>query len=566
VAIGLEMYLTYAEFNRGIAATGEEFQRELAKYRREDIVRFCIFSNNAIYGLGPDPSMTAHDEVVRNACPHEMLPVAVAAKLRTRPLFERQHILFVAKRAFQICTADGAPLLQGWSLARLFLMANDQNIDHAVNQLRIEKKDTLSLLGNFIPVVEANRLFPFQFKFTRPLLILNKIFPAYKDSPWYDLRKLFVEATGMAPEDYFGLIFAAFTACSRFKFEDILRSPDSLGITPDFIIAPKIPRSEVERFLNDISSDADEYQVALKTFDRGLFDFTVFKDKPMFRMGDRVYPIDLHFLGARCESALYWKCLERLSGKDKDDFRSFWGGLFQKYINWVLSQGVDGNRNKFMAGPTFEKSMEEIADGVVVCGSSAVLMEYKGGLFAASAKYDGDLESLKTDLEKKFVRTSKSRKGVLQLINSIEKIFPAKRPVDGVDFSQVTKIYPVLVIHDDIGGAWMMNTYLNEIFKALSGGKFQHLRNANGSKVTVTPLFCITADHLEIISESLDEHRFVDILDARYRADKQLRMAFLTGGNSVMGDKALRIPQFFNDEMRAFTDQLKARFDSGNME
>lgn len=563
MAIGLEMYLTYAEFNRGIAATAEEFQRELAKYRREDIVRFCIFANNAIYGLGPDPSMAAHDEVVRNACPLETLPVEVAAKLRKRPLFERQHLLFVAKRALQICKTDGAPLLQGWSLARLFLMANDQNIDHPVNRLSVEKKDTLSLLANFIPVVEANRLFTFQFKFTRPLLILNKILPMCGDAAPFALRKLFAEATGMAPEDYFGLIFAAFTACSSFKFGDLERLQESLGITPDFIVAPKIPRSEIERFLLDISSDADGYEQALKSFDRGLFDFTVFKEKPMFRNGERFYPVDLHFLGARCESALYWKCLERLAGKDGDRFRSFWGDLFQDYLDWVLNRGVDGNRNKFFAGPKFEKSMEEVSDGVVVCGSSAVLMEYKGGLFAASAKYDGDLESLKTDLEKKFVGTSKARKGVLQLINSIEEMFSAKRPVDGVDFSQVTKIYPVLVIHDDIGGAWMMNTYLNERFKALSGGKFRHLRNANGSKVTVTPLFCITADHLEIISESLGEHRFVDILDARYRADKQLRMAFLTGGNSVIGDKALRIPGFFNDEMRAFTDQLKARFDSG---
>ena len=559
--IGVEAYLTFSDFNGGKRASLEDFRADLVRYRREDIVRFCVFTNNAIYGLDPDPSRSAHLEIVRNACLPQTLSLDLAAKLISGTLFHRQQLLFVAKEALLICSSAGLPLAPGWNLTRLFLKANDQNVDVPVSQ-SIKKNETLALLANFIPVVEANRFSTFQPKFTRPLILLNRIMPTYGDSPPFDLGRLFIEATGFEPDEYFGLLFAALTASSRFKVEDLLRNPETFGLDSGFLIESRFTKEQLERFLLDVSANAEEYRATLNGLNRGLFDFTCFKDRPLFREGTKVFPVDFHFLGARCESALYWKSLERLSERDKDKFRSFWGDLFQRYINWMLARFVDGDLNKFTAEPTFDGTMEEVCDGLIVSGSSAVLLEYKGGLLAANAKYEGDLEKLRSNLEKKFVGTQDNRKGVLQLVNSIDLLFSgAKRVISGVDASNITKIYPVLVIHDDIGGAWMMNAYLNERFKTLSRGRFRRLSNRNGSKVTVTPLFCISVDHFEIVAEALASERLTDILEARYRGDRELRLAFLTAPNSVLGESARRIPKFLNEEMREFTNRLKEKFD-----
>ena len=227
----------------------------------------------------------------------------------------------------------------------------------------------------------------------------------------------------------------------------------------------------------------------------------------------------------------------------------------------MLARFANGSLNRFTAEPTFEGTMEEVCDGLIICGTSAVLLEYKGGLLAANAKYEGALETLRSNLEKKFVGTQDNRKGVLQLVNSIEVLFAgARKAISGVDVSNIKKIYPVLVIHDDIGGAWLMNAYLNERFRTLSKGRFTRLSNKTGSKIIVTPLFCISVDHFEIVAEALANDRLTDILEARYRGEKELRLPFLTVENPVLGERARRIPKFLNDEMREFTNRLKEKF------
>ncbi len=558
--MNVERYLTFAEFNGGTPSAEKDFREELGRYSVETVFRFCITANILIYGIDPDPNKAVQAQLVRHACMPETLPVNEAVALTSHTLFHRQQLLFVAKESLILCGDTGLPLKPGRDLARLFLMANDQHPDPAPSD-RASGDETLRLLAQFIPIIEANRFFPFQHKFARPLVMLNKILPMYGTNPPFDLRRLFAQFTGFEAEEYFGLLFCVLTTCLQLTLDNLLKSPDSFGIDSGFLTESKFSREEIDRFLRDISASIGVYREELQKLNRGPYDFTCFKNHPLVLLGGKAYPIDLNFLGARCESALYWKVLDGLSGKDREKFQAFWGDLFQQYLNWLLKESVDGKLNKFFPAPKFMGTEEEVCDGLILCGNKAVVMEYKGGLFAAHAKYDGAPEVLMADLEKKFVGTEIKRKGVQQLVQAVENLFSGSgRTIADIDTSRITKVYPVIVIHDDIGGAWFLNAYLNTRFKALLNRRSARYSNKTGSKVTVTPLFCISADHLEVIAERLRTNALSEILEMRYRGEKALNLPFLMVENPSLGNESLPIPEFLSKEVHEFTDKLKKAF------
>ena len=325
--IDVEAYLTFAEFNGGIRSTHDQFRSELSRYSRAEVFTFCIVANTVIYGIDPNPNRVAHDQIVKLACLPETLPLKIAAALSKRALFHRQQLLFVAKESLIVCSEYGIPFRPGRDLARLFLMANNQPRDSRSSG-QTGETETLRLLTEFIPIIEASRFFPFQHKFARPLVILNKILPTYDGSPPFDLRRLFAQFTGFEPDDYFGLLFCVLTKCVDFNLGNLLDNPNSFGIDSGFLPNSRFSRDEVDRFLKDVSATQELYRDELQKIDRGSFDFTCFKNHPLLLRGNKVFPINLYLLGARCESALYWKIYEGLSGKDRDKFQSFWAMYF----------------------------------------------------------------------------------------------------------------------------------------------------------------------------------------------------------------------------------------------
>ncbi len=363
--IDVEAYLTFAEFNGGVRSTREEFRSELSRYSLAEVFRFCIIANLVIYGIDPDPNRVTHDQIVKFACLPETLPLKIAAALSKRALFHRQQLLFVAKESLIVCGENGITLRPGGDLTRLFLMANDQPRDSRPSG-QASEAETLRLLTEFIPIVEGNRFFPFQHKFARPLVILNKILPTYKGSSPFDLRRLFERFTGFQADDYFGLLFCVLTKCLDFNLGNLLDNPNSFGIDSGFLADSRFSRDEVARFLKDISATEELYRDELQKLNRGPFDFTCFKNHPLLLRGDKAFPIDLYLLGARCESALYWKIYEGLSTKEKDRFQSFWGDVFQRYVNWLLAESVDGELNKFIPAAVLPNLSESVTSFATV--------------------------------------------------------------------------------------------------------------------------------------------------------------------------------------------------------
>jgi len=197
---------------------------------------------------------------------------------------------------------------------------------------------------------------------------------------------------------------------------------------------------------------------------------------------------------------------------------AFWGALFEEYLKWLFSGSVDGALNVYYHSPKYVSGGSEVCDGIIKCGSAALIMEYKGSTFTAEAKYGGNGDLLLREIRKKLVLAEREKKGVTQLASVVHRVFGKVDParVEGVDLSSVKTVFPVLVTRDEIGGTMLVNYFLNSEFQRV-------LDKRSVRPHTVTPLFCLTADEVEYISAYLRKVRFSDILQERYDADNSLQ-------------------------------------------
>ena len=113
-------------------------------------------------------------------------------------------------------------------------------------------------------------------------------------------------------------------------------------------------------------------------------------------------------------------------------------------------------------------------------------------------------------------------------------------------------MFPVLVTRDDIGAALVMNTYL--------ASKFRELFNRKAVTVTVTPLFSLSAQDIELICGYLKNVSFASLLEERYRKDPKLLSSFWTVDNAIikkLGGRACRaFANAFDDYSRMVEETL----------
>ena len=286
-----------------------------------------------------------------------------------------------------------------------------------------------------------------------------------------------------------------------------------------------------------MSANADALSKAVTEKNPLANDFTNFRNKPLFADVGYFFPLDVAILAEKFDSGPFWRVHEHIPAEDRGRFHSFWGNVFEDYINWLFIQCIDGKRNQFYPNPKYaDRPTEQVCDGIMVCGRSAVLIEYKSSTFTVGAKYGGNPKELENDLRKKLVGTPESRKGVYQLADAVEKLCRHENPdkIEGVDMTQVTTLFPLIITRDDLGSALGTNAFLNLHFQELLRGK----RFAR----SVTPLFCLSADDLEKLSAYLPDTPLADALSARCKRDKKLQSSFWLVDNSVLKKRGERKP------------------------
>ena len=97
-------------------------------------------------------------------------------------------------------------------------------------------------------------------------------------------------------------------------------------------------------------------------------------------------------------------------------------------------------------------------------------------MFTAETKYSGNFELLVDEIEKKLVRDKgeSKKKGVEQLADAVAQLFGVepRTIVKDLDLSGVTRVYPLLVTLDGIGGSLLISRLLittSQISSAAAG-------------------------------------------------------------------------------------------------
>jgi hypothetical protein len=523
----LGSYVSWAEANNGKPSTLAQFREYLSRYSRSKVVYLCSVLNSFLNPWeGPKLSLDSHAELLGHAFPPPFAERLIKASMNPanrRIVFHRQQLLLVAKEAILRCEeqAQDPLVLRYWGkLSAAFLMANDHlHFDHP--QTASEEAEMIGMLPNFVLVQEYAGRNLLAHRVVRAHLMYARFAAALNGRPEYmNLAHVFQELTGLSLVEYEALCFGALTRCMKIDLAAFKASPGVFLLSANNFQSTAMPGHKLERFFDEVSATIEAFRSDFTAKDTSLLDFTRFRDKPFVRHGDTLFPIDLGLLAEKIETGPFWRVLTGLpDDRAKKRLHAFWGALFEEYLNWLFSGSVDGNLNVYHHSPKYASNGSQVCDGIIRCGSVAVIMEYKGSTFTARGKYGGGGELLLDEIKKKLVKTEKEKKGVTQLADAIHRMFSRSDParVEGIDLSSVKTVFPVLVTRDEIGGTMLVNYLLNKEFQQILNKKKVRPRR-------VTPLFCLNADEVEYVSAYLRTVRFPDILQEIYDANPSLKI------------------------------------------
>jgi hypothetical protein len=512
------LLLTYAEVFGGDPPPKAEFQKRLAGFPKGALARLCAILNALLaQNASPEPfNRDAHSGLVKAYFPSNMSNRILQS---SRVVFHRQQLLFVAKEGMRYGSPDESLAIDNHALGELFLIANDHmhfdTADGPPNTL----DSFIKIASALLPVQEAaNRnarhkiLRSYQMTSIAPSLAASK--------PYFDLDALFEAKTGLGISEFYALSLGALSRFHTFDPEHFQGNPSSYSLDEQWFASTSVSAEKIQAFFALTSATTEQYSIQV-TGNRGANDFTAFRDKPLLRADSRLDLIDFQFLPEKFESGPFWEIHSSLSEKERKAFHSFWGKVFEKYIAGLLLKAADGKLNRVFLAPSFAQTAEELSDIVIMCGRVAVLIEAKGTTFTAKAKYEGDRNLLRNELETKLIESPDRPQAVTQLARNIERAFGESRvPVDGLDLRYVSKVFPIIVTRDDLGGVTGVNGFL--------GVRFDQILVRKGIFVSVAPLICMSSQNAEGLSAFLSDTSLADILEAHIQANRTGHARYVT--------------------------------------
>jgi hypothetical protein len=551
----------------GSPSTFADFRTELQQYSRDQMVYLCSAINVLLHSwFGGVPDLTSHELLVKmlfDASTAEHFLKGSSAQ-EPRFVFHREQLLFVAKEAILNCPHAGLNPLgrPPGAMTRLFLMANDHFYTPQPETTDHEQK-LLNLLANLIPSVEYSAPHAFQNATARSHLMHGRFADELKgDVDYVNTTERFRRLIDLTPDEFMGLCFGLLTKYMNATVQSFATQPDSLFLNEEYFQRTAIGMDQIRKFKKELSASPEEMKRVFEKRLTGPSDFTMFRAKPLYSSGGRVFCIDPGFLAEKLETAPFWRTMLSIPTKEgRDAYIAFWGRVFEKYVRWLLveSVGTDNKHNRFFPSPKYEIDGSEVCDGLMLCGSDAVFMEYKGGVFTAGSKYGRNPAKLRAEIEEKLIRNPEGkRKGIEQLAEAIRRTCRKKESdrIIGVDLSSVRRVFPILILRDGIGDAPLMNAFLKNRFDA-----FPTLSSKTIRPNILTPFFCVAIDTLEYLAAFLKDAKLSDILDARYRANKGMGGPFLAVSNDVLERLGEKRNILLEDAFHSFVEPLiKALF------
>ncbi len=521
----MRMWLSWSELTGGPRLTIEEYLYALRQFPRSALL-IAVARLSILFKYGHDANTVASDDVTKWVVPQVFFPHHVSrveqAISSNRVIFFQGQLRRLAAETMRLTDAHPE---DGKTLPDVLLGGLQLGAGELLYKPHMQVSEELDVMANlvadFLPVYEIDALNDGFFLFLRFYIFLTVIIPRMpKHLVTFDVWSLFEKVFGFPLKLYY-LFLDAFAMHAQIERDNLKPGdiPGHGGMSISWFDTTVLTREQVRAMFDAVSfrlSDLPDTKAI-----SGYADFEYLRDNPYFQHDDFLYSLDYEFAGSKLESGVIWRIRSTLSRNDRLAYFGFWGEAFDEYVAWLFENYPDKGKNDFHRAPRYLNTKDNlpICDAIVICGTTAVVMEVKLGTCAADVRYSGDHARFRKFLEEKLVTGTDRPVGVSQLVKAINDLttMPKENLPDWL--RGVSKFIPLVLTKDDIGSSWMTTTFLNARFKQLFGPE----RIDSG---LVAPLLSMSVATLERAVYALTETALSDILEERIKEDPLLGRPF----------------------------------------
>ena len=514
--------MPWSELVDGPRGTVEEFRDIVRKYPRSSALCACA-RLGVLFTYGPDAGTTASDEATAKWAPL-LFPAALLGRIRTlvsrrRVIFFQAQLRYLAAEVIRLNPYGGedlAPVPDGM-LGELMIRAGE--LLYEPHPKPTDDLDVLAdLISQFLPIYEMDSPTEAFIAFLRFYIFLTINIPRLPDElKTFNAAALFEKRFGFPLDTYAHFIFCfAMHAMMQRGKKSIEAAVDS-SIRIETFRNMKVTADDVNKMFETVSFSLDT--LSGQKLPTGYADFEFLRDHPYFLQNGETFCLDYEFAMGKLESGVLWRVMKGLEQSQKEPYLSFWGSVSEDCVSWLFETYSSSSFNMIYPAPKYgDDPTQQICDAIVVCGSTAILIEAKLATVRADIRYSGDYKKMRAFLEDRLVCGTSRRVGVAQLVHSLDRITSLPPSALPPWPSGIRKFIPVIVTKDDIGSSWAVNAYLNKRFRQEA---------KRHKKYTITPLVSLSVSTLERLMKTLTELPFAEILEGRIQEeDKKLTRPF----------------------------------------
>jgi hypothetical protein len=522
IAEQLRTWVPWSELTGTPRGTLPELRALLRKYSRTSLLIACAKLGIG-FQFGPEAETSA-DLQTTGFWARLLLPSALFSKVfyytkQGRPVFMQAQIKFLAAEVMRLgmLPSDGITMVPDQAIGELLIRSGEALYKPLV-KVEGEMEKLANYVALFLPFYELNGPGDALMNFLRFYIFLTINIPRLPSTLRnFDVGSLFEEEFGFPLKLYCEFIFA-FINHSIMERKNLASSGHLDGaLRKTWFQKTTVHREQIERMFATVSftlSDLPDTKHSV-----GFADFEFLRDRPYFATADALYCLDYEYAVSKLESGALWRVLRKVPERKRGAYLGFWGNVFEDYIAWLFEIYSNGQINLFYDSPSYEHEDKPICDAIVVCGTTAVLIEAKLGTCRADVRYAGDYKTMQKYLEDKLVVGTDRPVGVAQLLTAIEHLTTGLKERIPATLHGVTKIIPLIITKDDIASSWVINNYLNRRFQ-------EKLKAECKTSHEITSLVSMSVSSLERLMHALSEHAFSDVLEKRIAENPELNAPF----------------------------------------
>ena len=441
--------------------------------------------------------------------------VNVSRELSRNIIFNRESTLRLLDKSARISDphsprAPDATYEARYDLAKCYLVANGLlEGEHPNFGEDLTEEERNALLAALIPGFEY-RIDSSPGPHIKHSLVRSKeLLEGLQGTPsTFDVNATFHQATGLSLQDYQYLILSILSVSLSFTLKDVLDGEIFIDTQrfPDLVPL-------YERLLQHTCIPINELALEVERTPSLPNEFLLLRKYPLLKIDEnRIMCIDIGFLLDKLETGVFWIIHGQLNaeesggGKKIIDLR---GQVFEDYTASIIKRALSDTEvcaERYILRPRYDqKEQTECTDIAVLGDDTLILLECKAPLLSAKTKFSGDFCNLYDGIKCNAI------KGVKQLWTAIQTLAHTNTTqrgrVEGIDISQVRKIYPVLILSDRIFSFPYMNRFLDSEFTRLV------TRNDLKEHLEIVPLTVLTIEDLESLEPYLSDTPFHAHLD-----------------------------------------------------